>query len=185
LGAVDDCWDGLACVHDGGEVRGRGFMLSYFEAALYCNVSDAWVFPERAKRMWVGFAGPYVELCLWAVAVQAWRMTEVDTWISRMALIVLMGSGIKTLFNFNPLIKLDGYYLLSDFLEIPNLRRRSFRYVGDRIKRLTGWNESTIAPATAREQRILLTYGLIATLYSFSLLGWVVLQSGTFLIASG
>ncbi|TMQ47848.1 MAG: HlyD family efflux transporter periplasmic adaptor subunit [Candidatus Eisenbacteria bacterium] len=176
---------GMACRHFGGEVREVGFMLIYFAPACYCNVSDAWLFPERAKRMWVGFAGPYFELFLWALAVFAWQVTEADSWISYIALLVMIGSGVKTLVNFNPLIKLDGYYLLSDFLEIPNLRRKSFRYVGSLIKRLMGSSDPLETTASPRERRVYLTYGAIATVYSFSLLGFMTMKAGGILIGKG
>jgi len=79
----------------------------------------------------VAFAGPYLELVLWAMATIAWRLTEPDTWINYTALIVMTLSGVRSFVDFNPFVKLDGYYLLSDYLELPNLRRRSFKYVGD------------------------------------------------------
>src|SRR5207247_6187986 len=127
---------GLTCKRFGGEVHELGFMLIYFQPAFYCNVSDAWLFPEKSKRLWVSFAGTYFELFLWALAVLAWRVTDVDTVINYLALIVMTGSGVKALLNLSPLLKLDGYNLLSDYLDIPNLRRKSFRYVGARLKRL-------------------------------------------------
>ena len=105
---------GLTCKHFGGEVHEMGFLLLCFQPAFYCNVSDAWLFPEKSKRLWVGFAGPYFELFLWALATLAWRLSDTDTWINHASLVVMATSGIKTLLNFNPLIKLDGYYLLSD-----------------------------------------------------------------------
>src|SRR5207247_1886480 len=79
----------------------------------YCNVSDAWLLPEKSKRLWVTLAGPYVELVLWAIAVLTWRFTGADTWLSAMALVVVVTSGVRLVFNLNPLIRLDGYYLLS------------------------------------------------------------------------
>ena len=120
---------GLTCKRFGGEVHEMGFMLMYFEPAFYCNVSDAWLFPRKSHRLWVTFAGFYCELCTSAVGALIWRLTEPGNWVHAVALVMLGTSGIRTLFNFNPLIKLDGYYLLSDALEIPNLRARSFRYL--------------------------------------------------------
>lgn len=176
---------GLTCRHFGGEVRDVGFMLIYFQPALYCNVSDAWLFPEKRKRLWVGFAGPYFELFLWALATLTWRITDVETWVNHLALIVMTGSGLKTLLNFNPLIKLDGYYLLSDFLEMPNLRRKSFRYVGNLLERLFGAGPSVAIALSRRERRIYLLYGLVATVGSFWLLGYVLVTAGGFLIDNG
>jgi putative peptide zinc metalloprotease protein len=173
---------GLTCKHFGGEVHDMGFMLIYFQPALYCNVSDAWLFPEKSKRLWVGFAGAYFELFLWALATLVWRLTDAETWINYVALIVMASSGVKTLLNFNPFIKLDGYYLLSDYLEIPNLRRKSFRYVGGFVRRLVGL-QPTIAEEVSRgARRIYLIYGLLATVGSFSLLGYVVVTAGGYLV---
>jgi hypothetical protein len=130
----------------------------------------------------VGFAGSFFELFLWALAVLVWRLTAVETWINFVALLAMAATGIKTLVNFNPLIKYDGYYLLSDFLGVPNLRRRAFGHVGRLLKRWFGWSEQPAPPATAREQRIYLIYGLIATVYAFSLMILVAIKTGAFLI---
>jgi multidrug resistance efflux pump len=184
LVAAHEFGHGLTCRHFGGDVREMGFLLIYFMPALYCNVSDAWLFAEKGKRMWVGFAGPYLELFLWALAVLIWRVTDPATVPNHLALIVTAGSGIKTLFNFNPLMKLDGYYLLSDHLDLPNLRRKSFRYVGEVLKTVTGWADAP-SPVPARERRIFLTYGVLATVYSFSLLFFMTLQFGDLLIQHG
>lgn len=172
---------GLTCKFFGGEVHEIGFLLIYFQPAFYCNVSDAWLFPEKSKRLWVAFAGPFFELFIWALAVLAWRVTDEETWLNSLAFIVMMSSGIKTLINFNPLIKLDGYYLLSDYLEIPNLRKRSFQYIGEFLKKLTG-PASPAQIVTPRERKIFLLYGLIATVSSFSLIAFVAVKAGGLLI---
>lgn len=163
---------GITCKRFGGEVHEMGFMLIYFQPAMYCNVSDAWLFPERWKRLAVTFAGAYFEVVVWALAVLAWRATVPATWPSDLALIVVFSSGFKIFFNLNPLIKLDGYYLLSDLLEIPNLRGRSARYLGRRLRRLLGGRDAAPLPqATPREARIYVVYALLAITFSYWLLG--------------
>lgn len=173
---------GLTCKRFGGEVHEVGFLLIYFCPAFYCNVSDAWLFPERSKRLWVAFAGPYFELFLWALSALAWRLTDLETGLHFVALLVMTLSGIRTLFNFTPLIKLDGYYLLSDFLEVPNLRRRSFRYVGAGMKKLWGSTSAEMKTTTPRERRIYLIYGLLAVAYTFWLLMFIGDKYGSMLI---
>lgn len=172
---------GLTCKHFGGEVREMGLMLLYFQPAFYCNVSDAWLFPEKRKRLWVGFAGPYFELFLWALAAILWRITAVDTWINEASLVLMATSGVKTLFNFIPLIKLDGYYLLSDYLEIPNLRKKSFRYLGSLLKRVAGLR-GRLPAIPRRERRIYLIYGVAAVVFSVSLLLSIAGTWGEYLI---
>jgi multidrug resistance efflux pump len=169
---------GLTCKHFGGEVHELGFFLIYLQPALYCNVSDAWLFPEKSKRLWVAFAGPYFELFLWGLATLVWRLSDVETGINYLALIVMVTSGIKTLFNFNPLIKLDGYYLLSDWLEIPNLRKKGFACFSDGLKKLFGGKAPRLEQLSPRDRRICLAYGLIAGIGSFWLLGYAIVKVG-------
>ncbi len=155
---------GLTCRHFGGEVHELGFLLMYFQPALYCNISDAWLFPEKSKRLWVSFAGPYFELFIWALATLIWHTTESGSLLNQSTAMIIAISGIKTLMNFNPFIKLDGYYMLSDFLEIPNLQQRSFQAVGELFAR----RESS---GTPHERRIFLSYGSIALGASLVLIG--------------
>jgi multidrug resistance efflux pump len=173
---------GLTCARFGGQVHEMGFMLIYFQPAFYCNVSDAWLFPEKSHRLWVTFAGAYFEIFLWALATLIWRIVEPHNWLSFFALVVMATSGVKTIFNLNPLIKLDGYYLLSDYLEIPNLRQKALEYWGSLLRRLRGSTLQGMEEATRRERRIYLVYGLLAVVYSYWLLGWVTLYFGQYLV---
>lgn len=116
---------GLTCKRFGGEVREMGVLVMFFTPCFYCNVSDAWLIPEKSKRLWITAAGGYCDLCLWAAAVAVWRITHQDTLINYTAWVVLSVCGFRGLINLNPLMRLDGYYLLSDWLAVPNLRRRS------------------------------------------------------------
>src|SRR5262249_26467649 len=127
---------GLTCKHHGGEVHEGGFLLMYFLPCFSCNVSDAWLFREKSRRLWVTLAGGYCDLCLWALAVFAWRLSAADSLANYLAWVALSVLGARVLFNFNPLLKLDGYYLLSDALEIPNLRQRSWDLVAGWVRRL-------------------------------------------------
>jgi multidrug resistance efflux pump len=175
--AVHEFAHGLACKRFGGRVHELGFMLLYFQPAMYCNVSDAWLFPERSKRLGVTFAGAWVELVLWALAALVWRVTDAGTTPRYVALVVMFTSGVKTLFNLNPLIKLDGYYLLSDYLEVPNLRQRAFAHLGALLRGQRDRGRG----ATPRERRIYLVYGVLAGAFSLWVLGLVIAWTGRFL----
>jgi putative peptide zinc metalloprotease protein len=159
---------GLTCKRHGGEVREIGFLLIFFMPCFYCNVSDAWLFKEKSKRLWVTLAGGYFELFLWALAVFVWRLTTPDSLLNYLAFIVLSASGVQTLFNFNPLLKLDGYYLLSDWMEVPNLQQRSAGYVKGWLRRLL-WGAAR--PEPQPRGRFLLVYGLVSWGYSLAFLG--------------
>jgi len=173
----------LVCRYHGGKVREMGFLLMYFQPCFYCDVSDAWLFKEKSQRLAVTWAGTYFQFFFLAVAVIVWRVTVPGTGISEFARICAIVSWVNFLFNFNPLIKLDGYYLLSDWLEIPNLRQRSFGYLGNVLKRhLLGWPIERVT-VTPRQRKIFLIYALLAFVYSAGLIVYVIWLVGEFLIA--
>ncbi len=173
---------GLTCKRFGGSVHEIGFLLIYLQPAMYCNVSDAWLFPEKYKRLLVTLAGAWFEIFCWACATILWRLTEPGTIPNFLFLVVATTLGIKSLFNLNPLIKLDGYYLLSDYLEIPNLRSSAFQHIGANIARLFGRGHGCLEQSP-RNRRIYWIYGLLAAIYSTWLLGFILLTLGAFLIA--
>ena len=107
----------------------------YFMPCFYCDVSDAWLFRERGRRLWVTFAGGYCDMVVWALAVFVWRVTLQDTRLNYLAWLVMSVCGARIFFNLNPLLKLDGYYLLSDLLRVPNLRQRGW----DRLMAHVRW----------------------------------------------
>ncbi|HKQ38608.1 MAG TPA: efflux RND transporter periplasmic adaptor subunit, partial [Verrucomicrobiae bacterium] len=93
-------------------------------------------------------------------------------------LVVMSTSAVKSFFNLNPLIKLDGYYLLSDLLDVPNLRQRAVGFLGGKLRRLLGMPAAPAEQVNARERRIFVWYGLLAWTYSsaiLALIGWKVL----------
>ncbi len=176
--ALHESAHGLTCKHFGGEVREIGFLLMFFMPCFYCNVSDAWLFPEKSKRLWVTFAGGFFELFVWSLAVFAWRLTVPGSLASYLAFIVLSLCGVQSLFNFLPLLKLDGYYLLSDWLEVPNLRQRSLeRWKTLRRRMLWG------APAAAQEPKgwFLTLFGLASWLFSLMFMATMLAGVGRWL----
>jgi putative peptide zinc metalloprotease protein len=166
---------GLTCKRFGGEVHELGFLLLYFQPAFYCNVSDAWLFSEKSKRLWVSAAGAYFECTLWALCAMLWRITVAGTWVHTAALVIMTTSGIRSFFNMLPLIKLDGYYFLTDLLDVPNLRARAFRYlrawIACAVFPSSKWAIQELQGPTPRERTIYLIYGLLAGTFSAWLLG--------------
>ncbi len=115
----------LACKHFGGEVRELGFMLLVFAPCLYCDVSDAWRLPSKWRRIAVSAAGIVVEIVLAAVATIVWWYAQPGI-VQLIALNVMIICSVNTLLvNGNPLLRYDGYYVLSDLVEVPNLWIRS------------------------------------------------------------
>jgi putative peptide zinc metalloprotease protein len=172
----------LTCKHFGGEVHEMGFLLLYFQPCFYCNVSDAYLFKEKSKRLWVTFAGLYCQVLVWAVATMLWRITALDSALNDFLFVVMVVSGVTVLFNFNPLIKLDGYYLLTDYLEIPNLRKKAFDYLSALIKRRLLRQEEVRIDAAPRAKKIYLRYGILSLLYSALLILWIAVRVEGFLV---
>src|SRR5262249_16886220 len=120
----------------------------------------------------------YFELFLWALAVFVWRLTLPGTLINNLAFVVLSVCGIQTLFNFNPLLKLDGYYLLSDGLDVPNLQQQALGFFKTWLRRLL-WGAAP--PERAPRGRVLLGFGLATWLYSLVFLAVTLAALGRFL----
>ncbi len=117
---------GVSCKKFGGECHEIGFMLLVFTPCLYCNVSDSWMLPNKWKRVWIGAGGIYVEMILASIAAFVWFYSESGTTINDLCLNMMFLNVVSTLLvNGNPLLRFDGYYILMDFLEIPNLRQKS------------------------------------------------------------
>ncbi|MBN2319284.1 MAG: efflux RND transporter periplasmic adaptor subunit [Acidobacteria bacterium] len=178
---------GITLKHFGGKVAEMGVMLLYFLPAFYCNVSDAWMLKKR-ERILVALAGGYVQLFLWAVATIIWRLAAPETLFSRICLISIVFNGIMVFFNFNPLIRLDGYYMLSDYIEVPNLRSKALSYLKHKWHAwLTGTGSSRNDASGPRERKILFLYGTASCLfttgivvYMFYLIGgWMVREYRT------
>jgi putative peptide zinc metalloprotease protein len=162
---------GFACKYFGGQVHEIGAMLLYFEPAFYCNVNDAWTFPELRSRLWVTAAGSWIQFVLASIAAIVWWAAIPGTLLSQAALAAVLFGGVTTiLINANPLLPLDGYYALSDYLEVPNLRQRAFAYLYWLIKTRLLRLDLPEPAADDREKRIFLWYGLLAVAYiSFTL----------------
>ena len=180
---------GYTCKHFGGQVHEIGAMLLYFEPAFFCNVNDAWTFPELRARLWVTAAGSWIQMVLAAIGAIVWWAAAPDTLLSQVALSAVLVGGITTVVvNLNPLIPLDGYYALSDWLEVPNLRQRALAHVGWLVRHHLFRSDAPTPSADEREQRIFLIYGLLALLYIGSILillagvvqGWLSAALGTF-----
>lgn len=170
---IHELGHGFTCKYFGGQVHEIGAMLIYFEPAFFCNVNDAWTFPELRARLWVTAAGSWIQLVLASLAAIVWWAAAPGTLVSEVAFAGVLIGGITTVFmNANPLIPLDGYYALSDYLEVPNLRQRAFAHFTWLIKTRVFRLELTAPPADVREQRIFLIYGALAACYITLILGF-------------
>jgi putative peptide zinc metalloprotease protein len=124
---IHELGHGIACRHYGGECHQIGVILLVFSPTLYCDVSDSWMLPDKWQRIIIGAAGMLIESIVSSLALFGWWFTQPGL-LNHLLLNVFFVSAVTTvIFNLNPLMRYDGYYMLSDLLEIPNLSRKAQR----------------------------------------------------------
>lgn len=175
---------GYFCRKFGGEVPLMGIMLLMLNPLPYVDASSSWAFREKKKRMLVGAAGMLVELFLASLAAVIWANTGDGVTHTIAYNTVVVASVGTLLFNLNPLLRYDGYHILSDLIEAPNLQFRSTRVVVYLVERYLFKLDTIENPAeTRRETWGLATYFVAAFLYRTTLLiGILLFISKRFLI---
>ena len=175
--SVHELGHGLTCKHFGGEVHEVGFMALVFTPYFFVNVSDSWVMTDRKHRILVSAAGIYVELIFAAFAVFLWAIVQ-PGWLHNFLFNIIIIASVSTiLFNANPLMRFDGYYILTDLLEVPNLQAKSRALIGHQLKNLL-FGRGTADPVLARmplpRKRFWLfyTYAILSWVYGY----WVIYQ---------
>lgn len=162
----------FACKHFGrlnrscGEVHAMGVMFLVLFPMPYVDASSSWSFGNKWHRAVVGMAGVLAELAIASIAAIVWAWTSTGA-VHIIAYNVIFIASVSTLvFNGNPLLRFDAYYVLSDLIEIPNLGQRSRDYLYYLVKR-RGWGVKKLPnPAYSPGERIwFLTYGPISALY--------------------
>lgn len=158
----------FACRRFGGECHELGIMLLVLVPTPYVDASTAWAFPSKWQRIFVGAGGMIVELFFAALCAFVWRNTNEATYplIKQLAYNAMFIASVSTIiFNANPLLRYDGYYILSDLLEIPNLRQKSTEYALGIIKRHV-FSLKLPTPLPPPGQRVwLFTYAIASSIY--------------------
>lgn len=149
---------GYFCRKFGGEVPLMGIMLLLLNPLPYVDASSSWAFREKTKRMLVGLAGVLVEVFLAAIAAVIWANTG-DGTLHRVAYNAIVIASVGTLlFNLNPLLRYDGYHILTDLVEIPNLHTRSSKTVVYLMERYLFRIQTSQNPTESKLQAWMLTF---------------------------
>ena len=169
---------GMTCKHFGGECHEMGVMVLVLTPCLYCNVSDSWMLPNKWHRAAIGAGGMYVEMVLASVATWVWWFSEPGL-LNHICLNTMFVASVSTLiFNANPLLRYDGYYILADVAEIPNLRQKATSILS---RKLGDWCLGLEQPEDPflpeRNQIFFAVYSIAATIYR-----WVVVFSILFFL---
>jgi putative peptide zinc metalloprotease protein len=150
----------------GGEVHVMGVMFLVFTPLPYVDASSSWAFRSKWRRAMVGAAGMYVEIAAASIAAMIWANTSQGPLHAIMYNVMFIASFSTIVFNGNPLLRYDAYYILSDVLEIPNLAQRSKNYLYYLVRRYV-WNvRQAINPAHTTGEKIwFVGYGIASTIY--------------------
>lgn len=150
--AVHEFGHAFACRRFGGEVHTMGVMFLLFTPIPYMDATASWSFRSRWERALVGGAGMIVELFVAALATFVWAGTGPGV-VHAVAYNMMFVAGVSTvLFNANPLLRFDGYYILSDLLDIPNLHQRSTRQLHYLVERYAFGCRKAVSPARSRRE---------------------------------
>jgi len=154
-----------ACKVRGGHVPEMGLYLIACTPCAYVDVTSSWSFTRKQDRLAVGLAGVYVESILAMAGLLVWLVAN-PSMIGAVAYKVFFLASVVTVFmNINPLMRFDGYYVLSDLLEIPNLRAKSQQYVIQILKRIFLGIKTPVQNVRGIMKLILFIFGIAGTLY--------------------
>ncbi len=157
---------GFTCKHYGGEVHEIGFLILVFMPMLYCNITDSWIFRNKLHRVMATAAGILVELFIAAVATIIWYITDRPQFLHALCFNIILTCSITTvMMNANPLMKFDGYYIVMDIMEIPNLRQRASNAITNLwVKYIFGGNP-TESPEEHRYKMLFPMYAVFSFCY--------------------
>lgn len=164
----------FACKHFGGECHELGLMFLVFAPCLYCNVSDAWMIPSKWRRIAISAAGIYIELLLAAICTFLWWFSQPGL-VNTICLNVMLVCSVSTLFfNGNPLLRYDGYFILADLIERPNLRQQAEALLYRIVRRTFTGQEPESSWIVPKDDRLLLAaYGIASFAYRWLVIGTI------------
>ncbi|MEM7476775.1 MAG: efflux RND transporter periplasmic adaptor subunit [Planctomycetota bacterium] len=169
LKVIHELAHALVCQRLGGTVRESGVIMILFAPMAYVDVSSSWRLKCRWYRIAVAAAGIYAELCIAAICVCLWFLSDSEFAKQQLMNVVIM-SGIATLlFNANPLMRFDGYFILSDLLQIPNLYSSGI----DAFRRHMNWLFLGKKPQRSRTE--LARRPVFIAIYGYLAMAWKVI----------
>lgn len=186
LKLVHELAHGLACVRYGGTVRETGILLLLFAPlGAYVDVTSSWRFPSKWKRIHVTIAGVYIELWIASLSILIWSWTS-DPLVQQLCLQTFLLASVATLFfNGNPLIRFDGYYLLSDLLDLPNLYRRGQIAVQVAASRVFFGDRPLAMNSVPSEGLFVLLFGIACWTWRWILCLGIILAAATMFQGAG
>jgi putative peptide zinc metalloprotease protein len=178
VGFIHESAHGLTCKHYGGQVHSMGLMFLYLTPCFFVDVTESWISATKIQRLATIIAGIWIELVVCGIAMAFWLHAPAGSWFHKLMYEFILLTGIAAVvINLNPLLKLDGYYFLTEIIEIPELKERSSAFV-------SAWLKSKIfsltvqVPVVPRRRVVLFViYAILSSAYSYFLL-FIVLRFG-------
>ena len=184
LKVIHELAHGIACKRYGGDVPEAGVLFLLFTPMAYVNVTSMWRFSNRWQRIIVAAAGMYVELVISFVSLIIWSRSA--GMVADIAFqTFLMASVTTILFNANPLMRFDGYFILSDLVNIPNLYTKGTKWFGDRMKGLFFGLPYANNICGKDELRFVAAYGCLAFFWKISISVGLVIASSVLFQGAG
>jgi putative peptide zinc metalloprotease protein len=175
IACIHEFCHGLGCKHTGGESHAMGFLLIYLSPAFYCDTTEAWVYGNKWQRIATIAAGVWSTMIIYSIASFVWWGTGANSALHNFAYVVMLASGIlPVLINVNPLIKLDGYYMFTELLDIPDLKENAAIYVNSWAKKNIFRLPVEVQYVTWRRRLLYIPYTLVSSIYSYTLLYFVI-----------
>jgi len=175
LGFFHESGHGLTCKHFGGAVHKMGFLLYYLEPCFFVDVTEVYLYAGKWARIATSIAGIWVELMFCAAASIIWWGTPLGTPVHDFAYKIMLITGVGVvIINLNPLIKLDGYYILCEFTGIIALKEDSTAYVSGWIRKHVFGLPVEVEFVPRRRRWLFAIYAIVSGIYSYALLYVVV-----------
>jgi putative peptide zinc metalloprotease protein len=171
LGFIHESAHGLTCKHYGGEVHSMGLMFLYLTPCFFVDVTESWISATKIQRLATIIAGIWIEMTVCGIAMIVWTNTQPGQFVHDFAYKVILITGLAVIvMNLNPLLKLDGYYFLTELIGIPDFKERSTSFV-------SGWFQSRVLRLPAevpsiprRRVPLFVLYAIVSGAYSYLVL---------------
>lgn len=175
----------LACKRMGGEVREAGVVFVLLAPLAYVDVTSTWRLRSKWQRIFVALAGMIVELFVAALAAIVWSRTSVGP-LNQSCLNIMISAGFMTvLFNANPLMRFDGYYVFSDLLDLPNLYGQGQSSVSQMLRRVFFGVRSAGPVTVGWRNGLVRVYGLAAWAWRVTVFAGLILTATTLFAGAG
>jgi putative peptide zinc metalloprotease protein len=179
---LHECAHGVVCKGFGGKVPRIGTFLYFFLTVFYTDVSASWMFPSKFRRLMVLFAGALSNIALCAVSTLLWRITIQGSPVNQVCFALMTMNALAASFTLFPLLRGDGYYILSTAVDVPNLRQNAQRYLWAVLRRTFLDRTTELPKATPREALVYLCYAPVQILFVLGFFGYVMVHVASWML---